>query len=677
MADDDLFFACVRGDACAVQSLMAAGACANAADARTGQTALMKAAYCASAGGTACVRALLAGGADVQRRDKHGSIAIDWAAAQVPAAAATRAVLQAAAAAAAAAARGADGASAPGAAQPPVLPTSSSGPSFDVTLALEKVLLFGKGLSICPATILRSSLPPQPQPQPPPPAAAAAAAGAATTGAPPAAATPPPSLAAGTLVDVVMHAAGSGGVCTMGTQVVALAARHSAERAAAEAETRRRQQVRKAEREAKKAAKRAKSRKRKGLAGEEDDGADHGGGGGEGGAAKRASLVPVGAAAPPPTAPTLPPQSAAVAQSGVKPVEIPPPAGAPLPLCTKTLYRALTRIALDDGAAKLLHCRAWLQPGVNKRGVQVLHATHISSARLDGTCARACETFALSRLLAARGDESVMAGGGVMAAAEAAAEEAEAAEEEGGCSCTVAAAAADSASPGACEALANEEGEQRTRRCAHFDEKGTRNRHLARWLVRVFGVRRLCTGSGVLDVAGGKGLLSAELSRAAGREVPYTLIEPFVGVARAPGVRHIARRFEWEAWLRGEVELSEVELSEMEASEVSEEVGGGRGSGGATGGSLATLLRDCSVVVGMHPDQATEPIVDFALAHGKGFAVVPCCVFPKLFPTRQLRDGRGVAKYDAFLRFLAEKHHGIRVGCFPFDGKNKVLYLRT
>ena len=94
-------------------------------------------------------------------------------------------------------------------------------------------------------------------------------------------------------------------------------------------------------------------------------------------------------------------------------------------------------------------------------------------------------------------------------------------------------------------------------------------------------------------------------------------------------------------------------------------------------GPHGDALRRCSLLIGMHPDQATEPIVDFALAHGKGFAVVPCCVFPKLFPTRQLRDGRGVAKYDAFLRFLAEKHHGIRVGCFPFDGKNKVLYLRT
>ena len=34
-------------------------------------------------------------------------------------------------------------------------------------------------------------------------------------------------------------------------------------------------------------------------------------------------------------------------------------------------------------------------------------------------------------------------------------------------------------------------------------------------------------------------------------------------------------------------------------------------------------------VIGLHPDEATEAIVDCALAHNKPFAVVPCCVFPR------------------------------------------------
>ena len=44
----------------------------------------------------------------------------------------------------------------------------------------------------------------------------------------------------------------------------------------------------------------------------------------------------------------------------------------------------------------------------------------------------------------------------------------------------------------------------------------------------------------------------------------------------------------------------------------------------------------CALVVGLHPDEATDAIVDAALAAGKPFAVVPCCVFPSLFPHRRL-----------------------------------------
>ena len=39
-------------------------------------------------------------------------------------------------------------------------------------------------------------------------------------------------------------------------------------------------------------------------------------------------------------------------------------------------------------------------------------------------------------------------------------------------------------------------------------------------------------------------------------------------------------------------------------------------------------------------DEATEPIIDAALRFGRPFAVVPCCVFPRLFPQRELPRGR-------------------------------------
>ena len=39
----------------------------------------------------------------------------------------------------------------------------------------------------------------------------------------------------------------------------------------------------------------------------------------------------------------------------------------------------------------------------------------------------------------------------------------------------------------------------------------------------------------------------------------------------------------------------------------------------------------------MHPDQATESIVDMALKYEKPFAIVPCCVFAQENPHRRLK----------------------------------------
>ena len=57
----------------------------------------------------------------------------------------------------------------------------------------------------------------------------------------------------------------------------------------------------------------------------------------------------------------------------------------------------------------------------------------------------------------------------------------------------------------------------------------------------------------------------------------------------------------------------------------------------AEGSATAALFGECGLVLGLHPDQATEPIVDACLAAGKAFAVVPCCVFPEENPHRRVR----------------------------------------
>jgi hypothetical protein len=95
------------------------------------------------------------------------------------------------------------------------------------------------------------------------------------------------------------------------------------------------------------------------------------------------------------------------------------------------------------------------------------------------------------------------------------------------------------------------------------------------------------------------------------------------------------------------------------------------------------IVATSSILVGMHPDQVTEAIIDIALAYRKPFAVVPCCVFAELFPDRQVSDttatqseGRfkSVQTYEEFIKYLCSKDSGIHKFDLPFWGRSTVLF---
>ena len=107
------------------------------------------------------------------------------------------------------------------------------------------------------------------------------------------------------------------------------------------------------------------------------------------------------------------------------------------------------------------------------------------------------------------------------------------------------------------------------------------------------------------------------------------------------------------------------------------------------------------LLFGLHPDQCTEDILDVALSHNISVAIVPCCVYPDLFPSRRMmprdeginsesvsqRMGSSskdedaninpVRSYDDFLQYLMDKDDGLQIGVLPFEGKNKVIYKKA
>jgi hypothetical protein len=94
------------------------------------------------------------------------------------------------------------------------------------------------------------------------------------------------------------------------------------------------------------------------------------------------------------------------------------------------------------------------------------------------------------------------------------------------------------------------------------------------------------------------------------------------------------------------------------------------------------FLATATVVAGLHPDEATEAIVDYAIAHNKGFAVIPCCVFARLFSARRLVSKSGdvshqVRTYEELLHYLSRKHPAIQSAQLNFEGKNTVLWAKA
>ena len=86
---------------------------------------------------------------------------------------------------------------------------------------------------------------------------------------------------------------------------------------------------------------------------------------------------------------------------------------------------------------------------------------------------------------------------------------------------------------------------------------------------------------------------------------------------------------------------------------------------------------DVRLVIGMHPDEATEPLVTNALDNKINFAVIPCCVFSQMFPLRRLKDGSEPVSYEAFCEYLMEISESINSSMLPFLGRNRVIFTKS
>jgi hypothetical protein len=175
----------------------------------------------------------------------------------------------------------------------------------------------------------------------------------------------------------------------------------------------------------------------------------------------------------------------------------------------------------------------------------------------------------------------------------------------------------------------------------------------------------------VLDVAGGKGQLSLAL---AALGIPCTVVDLLQRKQNSSGLRTTVKQLQRQkrpipTFVTQPFPIMPLSSSSQEPCAM-----------------IQSLVDAHTCLVGLHPDQCTEAILDVALRHNKSVAIVPCCVFPSLFPMRMIPSINKLAKdaemkpvqtYDDFLVYLLCKDARLRRATLPFEGKNECIYMKT
>ena len=175
--------------------------------------------------------------------------------------------------------------------------------------------------------------------------------------------------------------------------------------------------------------------------------------------------------------------------------------------------------------------------------------------------------------------------------------------------------------------------------------KSLRNSEFANFLVDKFGLENIKKGF-VLDIAGGKGLISYFLTTKF--DIKCKIVDPRGATLPKSKRKDLKKK-----------KIVIEEIRKMFTLDTCDE-----------------LINGCSLIIGMHPDEATVDIVDVALAKKINFAVVPCCVFHNKFPDRKLKNGKDVVEYPDIIQFILEKDDSLKTDFLNIKGRNKIIYKK-
>ncbi|GMI07016.1 hypothetical protein TrVE_jg283 [Triparma verrucosa] len=222
----------------------------------------------------------------------------------------------------------------------------------------------------------------------------------------------------------------------------------------------------------------------------------------------------------------------------------------------------------------------------------------------------------------------------------------------------------------------------------HGSHNSSRSREFVKWLIRTFPLSKtpsnnLTASPSVLDVAAGNGEIALRLSFC--EHIPTDMVDIREADLYNTLMKRIVAKLpkKWQEKLIGKSreDIERISSSVDCGSRLPTQIIEGWNSLEQVEGSdkLMRAVRMASVLVGMHADASTEPIVQLAKKYNKSYAVVPCCVFPNLFKERRIVDADGVSRevrsYEEFVEYLTVG--GGERCTLNFDGRNECVYFKS
>jgi len=220
----------------------------------------------------------------------------------------------------------------------------------------------------------------------------------------------------------------------------------------------------------------------------------------------------------------------------------------------------------------------------------------------------------------------------------------------------------------------------------------------------------------ILDVAGGKGELSARLSLC--HSLHVVMIDPRRADIASVYMNSVVPKLpkKWQGSVKERLQQSPTFVQDELDSRFRQLVKPfsspslfGLPVNSYQDRDLDDAVKNASLLLGLHADGATEAIVDAALLYRKPFVVVPCCVFPNLFHQRYIyvpvdedthdtgmshveKDASEESKHtpdqdtapkqkrvpvrshEQFCQYLLAKHPRFVMEVLPFDGRNVAIW---